>query len=302
MSLLRLKTPLVLVGLTLLAMLVADLATQAVSAATIVAPHMALQSDAAAAPPAVTRNPETYVRDTADRFGPAIVDVPGQDLGPGNATTGSVSEWDDWISGDILANLELLGTIVGNEDSIAIVLRSPTEQYALHLGQRAGHWTVADINDFSITFSRGREHKTLMLASLTPPHPRGGPPAVAPQQPQVAQAPIIHVRMRGDTRILDRNEVKAAIANPTAIMMTCRLAPVEKNGKPYGVKMAMLAPDNFFHYMGLNQNDIMLSINNQDMNTPEDAMQAWMTLKNESALTIKVDRLGNMLTIPIEIK
>ena len=78
--------------------------------------------------------------------------------------------------------------------------------------------------------------------------------------------------------------------------------PIAKDGRPYGVKISYLEPTNMFSAMGLQQGDVLTSINGHDLRTQDDGIQCYLMLKNESSLSIKIDRNERSITIPVEIQ
>ena len=53
--------------------------------------------------------------------------------------------------------------------------------------------------------------------------------------------------------------------------------------------------------VGLLPGDVLLKINNKSLTTPEEAMAAYSTIKNESEIVFKIDRNGKIFNLKLNL-
>ena len=53
--------------------------------------------------------------------------------------------------------------------------------------------------------------------------------------------------------------------------------------------------------VGLRPGDVLLKINNKQLTTPEEAMIAYSTIKNENEIVFKIDRDGKVFDLKVTL-
>ncbi len=101
---------------------------------------------------------------------------------------------------------------------------------------------------------------------------------------------------------VSKREFEALLDPPSRIAAEVSLAPIARNGNPYGIRMSFVKPGSFIEKMGFRRGDILLSMNNKQLLTPEDGMMAYQTMKNEDSVDFKLDRGGSVMNIHINFK
>ncbi len=194
--------------------------------------------------------------------------------------------------------MSLIGTIVCPGASIAIMVIN-SKQVVLHEGDKAGLFTVAEIRDNSVVLEMYGQHRTLYMPSVEAALPTASPgpqgPAVLPPPP----APVVaNPSLPGSgvaTAQMSIAERDAAMSNLPVTLKNLRILPFKKNGVDYGSRVTYLKPGSFLSRVGLEQNDILLSVNDQPVNTPEQGLNVFQTFKNEDRIVMKIDRNGQII-------
>jgi general secretion pathway protein C len=71
-----------------------------------------------------------------------------------------------------------------------------------------------------------------------------------------------------------------------------RLIPVVENGQTKGFRFDWIQDGSLFQKMGIQVGDILVAINNQKINSGEDAFRILQMLRNESSIKVTILRNG----------
>ncbi|MBQ7568276.1 hypothetical protein IJT17_05665 [bacterium] len=100
---------------------------------------------------------------------------------------------------------------------------------------------------------------------------------------------------------LSLDDIRAALNDTSKISSQVRVVPQAKDGQPYGTRLVFRNNDNIMSQLGLQNGDILLSINGNPARSVEDMYQGYMTLRNAESLEFLVDRDGNETTVRYEL-
>lgn len=101
-------------------------------------------------------------------------------------------------------------------------------------------------------------------------------------------------------REVSKREFLDLFEPPDKLMNDIQLSPQAKDGSPYGIRIVALDPKSLMSSkMGLSAGDIILSINNKPLFTPEDGMAAYIAMKNEDEIVFKIDRGGSVSELKV---
>ncbi|MBX7147846.1 hypothetical protein K1X76_02070 [bacterium] len=101
--------------------------------------------------------------------------------------------------------------------------------------------------------------------------------------------------------VLSRAELEAQLANLDKIYTQARVVPYMKDGKASGLRLLSVRPGSIFSNLGLNRGDVLLKINGEEMDMKK-GLELFNKLKNESKITIDIERKNSPLTLEYEIK
>ena len=200
-----------------------------------------------------------------------------------------------------LGDYQLLGTAVGSSrETFALIQKnSSKEERVFRLGE-----TVFDIGPLAAVhkesaeiLSNGQRLK-LYTPQATPATP-ASPAATAPQQPQPG---ALAAQVGAGTYVIDQRALNAALDNIGKAMTDARLLPSIKDGKVEGFRVSEVKPQGIFGTIGIQNGDILLSINDFPIDSPEKAIQAFATLKGQSRIKLDLIRNGQPATFNYDIR
>jgi len=93
-----------------------------------------------------------------------------------------------------------------------------------------------------------------------------------------------------------------SVGNLSQILTQIRAIPNIQNGKTNGFALSEIEPGSVFDEMGLQEGDVLSSINGQAMNDPALAMQMMSQLRNATQIRIQVLRDGHPTTLSYQIQ
>lgn len=134
-----------------------------------------------------------------------------------------------------------------------------------------------------------------------------GAKAVAAKTPAKAAAPGAppgndRVRQISETQFeLERTTVESLIANPAELMKT-RIFPVREGERVVGMKLMGIRPGTLLGSLGMQNGDVLTSINGFEMNDPQKMLEAYTKLMRADQLTATVNRGGKPLNLEFRIK
>ncbi len=123
---------------------------------------------------------------------------------------------------------------------------------------------------------------------------KGVPTDVGGSQPKVEQA--------GEGKfVIDRAELDDAIANIDKLYTQIRATPHFKDGVADGLKLSSIRAGSIFAKLGLQRGDVLKRMNGIDLDIKK-GLDIFNQLKNETHITIDLDRKGAPTTLDYEIR
>jgi general secretion pathway protein C len=171
---------------------------------------------------------------------------------------------------------------------------------AFAVGAQVDGATLVDILNTRVYLNHAGTTEYLDL--LSPP--KAAPPA----SPRPAPPP----RPKGDTFSLEldrgikkvgehsyelqRSTLESVLGNIALLSRSARIVPDIRGGKPYGFRLFAVRPDGPFAKIGLQNGDVIVSINGLEMTSPEKALEVYGKLKSASHLALGLERTGKKLS------
>ena len=164
-----------------------------------------------------------------------------------------------------------------------------------------------------------QSNKYCSLRMFAPPgQPMAGTPSrTPPVAPRVPAPPIASALSMGgiseaemdqnihavsDTKFgVQRTFVDKILQNQAAIMSSARVVPHEENGQVVGVKLYGIRRNSLLGKLGLQNGDLLRTINGFEMSSPDTALEAYARLRSASNLSVAVVRRGQALNIQYDI-
>lgn len=101
--------------------------------------------------------------------------------------------------------------------------------------------------------------------------------------------------------VIDRSEVDDAIANLDKLYTQIRAVPHFSEGRPSGLKLLSVRSGSIFSKLGLRRGDILQRINGLELDIKR-GLEIFNQLKNETRITIDLERRGGRQTLDYEIR
>lgn len=199
----------------------------------------------------------------------------------------------------VQTDLLLLGTAAGSlRESFILVRRISTgEERVFRLGER--------VFDLGLLHAVRKETADIrngsqLVTLRTPQAPaEGDKTSAATSQP--AQQGVI-AATTGGSGIIDQRALNAALDNIGQAMTDARLLPSVKDGKVEGFRVSEVKPQGVFAAVGLKNGDVLLKINEFPIDSPEKAIQSFMTLKGQNRIKLDLLRDGAPTSLTYDIR
>lgn len=198
------------------------------------------------------------------------------------------------------ADLMLLGTAVGSFRETFALVRHMTkqEERVFRLGDMvfdAGRLVEVGREKAFIVINN---KKVELLTPMAPPPSLSSAPA-----PQVATGNVAAVAHQGaGSYIIDQRALNAALDNPAQAMTDARLLPSQKDGKVEGFRASEVKPNGVFAMIGIKNGDVLLRLNDFPMDSPDKALQSFISLKGQNRLKLDLIRDGQPATFNYDIR
>jgi general secretion pathway protein C len=170
---------------------------------------------------------------------------------------------------------------------------------AFPVGGKIHGATITEIQETRVYLdNEGKaEYIDLFEAPAPPPPPPGAPPP-----PPRKTDPFTAELTKGITKIsenkyeLQRSTLESVLGNMALLSRSARIVPEMKDGKAAGFRLFAVRPDGPFALIGMQNGDIISSINGLEITSPEKALEVYAKLKSASHLSLGMQRNGQKIT------
>lgn len=133
-------------------------------------------------------------------------------------------------------------------------------------------------------------------APTPPPPPRRPVPVVAAVVDPLSQELDRGIKKLGGYRYeVRRSTVESVLGNVSLLARSARIVPEVRGGKAHGFRMLAVRPDGPFAKIGIQNGDVLMSINGLEMSSPEKAIEVYAKLKSASHLSLGLERMGKRI-------
>jgi len=109
-------------------------------------------------------------------------------------------------------------------------------------------------------------------------------------------------RLSANRFLVNREDVTAAVGDINRFMTQARLRPHFEMGKPAGFSVSEIVPGSLMEKLGLKNNDVIKKVNGLAVSRPEEVMQAYAQLQQDSNIELEIDRGGRREVLRYEIR
>lgn len=194
-------------------------------------------------------------------------------------------------------DITLIGTIAGQQgNSFAIFSDSSGKQEVFKVGETipgAGKLQRVYKDKVSIN-GKGRPMEIPLadIVKIMEVNPRSG----------TAQTSEFVKNVGSGTYIVDQKKVQQAIENPSQLMTDARLQPNFTDGKQEGFTLREVRYGGMYQSLGLQNGDVLLRINDYNISSPENALQAFTALRGMERIQLDIMRSGSKMTMTYQIR
>jgi general secretion pathway protein C len=101
---------------------------------------------------------------------------------------------------------------------------------------------------------------------------------------------------------VQRTFVDKILQNQAEIMRSARIVPHEENGSVVGVKLYGIRRNSLLGKLGLQNGDLLRTMNGFDMASPDSALEAYSRLRSANNLSVAVVRRGRPMNLDYDIQ
>ncbi len=101
---------------------------------------------------------------------------------------------------------------------------------------------------------------------------------------------------------IQRSLVDQILENQAELMRTARIIPHEEGGRVVGVKVYGIRRNSLLGRLGVQNGDMLRTINGYDMTSPDSALEAYARLRSADHLTLSIVRRGQPTTLDYNIQ
>jgi hypothetical protein len=105
------------------------------------------------------------------------------------------------------------------------------------------------------------------------------------------------IRKLGERRYeIKRSTLELALGNLVLLSDLVRAAPEMRDGKPFGYRLFAISADGPMAKLGLRNEDVLVSVNDLDIATPDHVLQAYSKLRTASRFALGLLREGRQIS------
>jgi general secretion pathway protein C len=198
-------------------------------------------------------------------------------------------------------DLILLGTAVGSfRETFALIQKTSTrEERVFRMGDEVFSLgpLVAVKKEMAEILIGGKRVKVLTPTAAAAEAALPAPPP----PPQGGGGGMISQTGAGNF-VVDQRVLNAALDNIGQAMTDARLLPSIKDGKVEGFRASEVKPNGIFGTVGIRNGDTLKSINDFPIDSPEKAVQSFVSLKGQSRIKLDLIRDGQPVTFTYDIR
>jgi len=144
---------------------------------------------------------------------------------------------------------------------------------------------------------------TPATVSVTPPdEPAESPGDVRPGGITPAELDQYITRVSDTQYTIARRLVDRVRENQAEVIRMARIIPQEVGGRVVGVKLYGIRRNSVLGRLGMQNGDMLRTINGYDMTSPESGLEAYARLQSADHLTVAVERRGQPVTLDFNIQ
>ena len=186
--------------------------------------------------------------------------------------------------------LKLWGTVIGGDNQTYAVIESDRASQNLYrMGDTIQNATIKMILREKVVLNvNGRDEILEMEKRLTAT-------GAKPKRSRTAVSAPRNIAIK-------RSQIEGAVQNPNQLLKEIKIRPHFQKGKLDGLTITAIKPDSIFRKMGLVSGDILTRVDGEKIESMNDALKFYETIKSASTVKLDIKRRGRMQTIEYNIE
>jgi len=198
--------------------------------------------------------------------------------------------------------LKLWGTVSGSSAEAFAVIEDPAKrmQNLYRVGDKVQDATVKIILREKVVLNvKGKDEileieKTVSRAGKFRPARSGAPGS---SRERASRRPV-----RTQKITLRRNQVEDAMQDVNQLLTQVNIRPHFDRGQPDGLMLSRIKPNSLFMRMGLRNGDVISGVNDQNLESVDDALTFYESLRSAESVTVRLKRGGRERKIEYTIR
>lgn len=198
--------------------------------------------------------------------------------------------------------LKLWGTVSGTSAEAFAVIEDPRKriQHLYRVGDTVQDATVKMILREKVVLTVKGQDEILEIEKAVS---RGGKLRPATRGAAASSRERASQRLVRTQKItLRRNQVEDAIQDVNQLMTQVNIRPHFDRGEPDGLMLSRIKPNSIFMRMGLRNGDIISGVNDQNLESVDDALTFYQSLRSAESVTLQLKRGGRERKIEYTIR
>ncbi|MEJ5339281.1 MAG: PDZ domain-containing protein [Aquificaceae bacterium] len=190
-----------------------------------------------------------------------------------------------------MPSITLLATATGSARLALAVVDGQTK--TLRIGSQVGGYRVVNIERNYLLLSKGEQKVAIGFRFGPEPLPQASAPSPTLPSPQAS---------RSLQASIPKGELERITADPGIMFRMIRLVPFVQDGRTRGFLFEWVEPGSVFERSGIRPGDVLLSINNQEIKSGEDAFRILQVLRNESSIKLNLQRGNELIDLSLRVE
>lgn len=110
------------------------------------------------------------------------------------------------------------------------------------------------------------------------------------------------VQVGENTFEVKREYVQSSLSDMGALLTNARAIPYIKDGEIKGFRLLNITPGSFYKTIGIQDGDVIKSINGIPISNPQTIMKIFSDIQNETQFELKIERMGKEITMRYYIR
>jgi len=186
--------------------------------------------------------------------------------------------------------LKLWGTVIGGDNQTYAVIESDRAGQNLYrAGDTIQDATIKMILREKVVLSVNGRDEILEMEKLL------AATGARPAQTQTVVSEPQNIALK-------RSQIEGAVQNPSQLLQEIRIRPHFEKGKLDGLTITAIKPNSIFRKMGLVNGDILTHVDGEKIESMDDALRFYESVKSASAVKLDIKRRGRVQTINYNIE